>query len=80
MLSKCVTHISLCISVGYLISCKFKLLPHSRCKQFDSELMQRYPRLSDTDVEKERDRSLINWLKARVRVKSLTLCISNSVI
>ena len=80
MLSKCLTHISLCIYIGYLISYKFKLLPHSRCRQFDLELMQRYPFLSNIDVEKERDRSLIKWLKARVSVKLLIVCISNLVV
>ena len=69
MLSKCVTHISLCTIVGCFISCKFKLLSHSQCRQFDSELIQRCLRLSDMDVEKERDRSLVKWLKTRVSVK-----------
>ncbi|MQL69438.1 hypothetical protein Taro_001716, partial [Colocasia esculenta] len=37
-------------------------------EQFDSEIIQRNPHLTDYEVEKEREKSLALWLRKRVSV------------
>ncbi|MQL86946.1 hypothetical protein Taro_019471 [Colocasia esculenta] len=36
------------------------------CREFDSVILQRNPRLTDVQVEKEREKSFPTWLRSRV--------------